>query len=252
LGVQSLNDALLKKLGRAHSSAEALKAAELCLREIPNVSGDLLYAVPGQDPEEPGLHAQELVGLGLRHLSAYHLTLGPEHFLHPKLPPDSVAWSQIRGISERLLPFDFLHYEVASFAKPGSESRNNKNYWSGGPYLALGPSAHGFDGDFTRWNNIADWREYIRRIGAGESPIAETEQLSLEQRRIEVIFTSLRTAQGLDLAAFQGRFGEDLEATRGKMLARWAEEGLGWVTNGRLVLTFSGRMLADEIAKALL
>ncbi len=252
LGVQSLNDELLKKLGRVHSAADALRAAELCLREIPNVSGDLMYAVPGQSVEEPGQHALEFARLGLQHVSAYHLTLGSEHFLHPKLPPDTFAWSQIRAISDQLSPLEFLHYEVASFAAPGRESKNNKNYWSGGPYLALGPSAHGFDGESTRWNNVADWQEYIRRMDVGESPLAETEKLTQDQRRIEVIFTSLRTSEGLDLGDMQRRFGKNLEETHGKMLACWQEEGLGTVTNGRLVLTFSGRMLADEISRSLL
>jgi oxygen-independent coproporphyrinogen-3 oxidase len=252
LGIQSLDDALLKSLGRVHSAMEARRAAETCLKEIPNVSGDLLYAVPGQSEELPGKHALELARLGIQHISCYHLTLGPEHFLHPKLPPDAFAWKQIHAISEQLSELGFLHYEIASFAAPGRESRNNKNYWNGGPYLAFGPSAHGFDGNNERWSNVSDWREYIRRIEAGESPRAWTENLTPEQRRIEVIFTSLRTSEGLDLDDFQRRFGENLTETRAKLLARWAEEGLGRITKGRLVLNFSGRMLADEIARSLL
>lgn len=252
LGVQSLDDRLLRKLGRVHSANDARFALENCRAEIENVSCDLMYAVPEQPAQEPGLQALELVNLGASHISAYHLSLEKDHFLHAHLPPDGYAWEQIRGIADKLQPFGFLHYEVASFAAPGKESRNNKNYWSGGPYLALGPSAHGFDGANRRWWNVADWREYTRRIEAGESAVAENENLTPEQRRIEVIFTELRTAKGLDLEAFQERFGTDLVSQKSALFERWQKEGLGQVTNGHFVLSFSGKMLADEIAKSLL
>lgn len=252
MGVQSLNDQLLRRLGRVHSAEQARQALENCLSEIENVSCDLMYSVPDQPENEPGEHALELVKIGARHLSAYHLTLEKEHFMHPKLPSDEFAWKQVRSIADRVQPLGFHHYEVASFAAPGKESRNNKNYWSGGPYLALGPSAHGFDGENQRWWNIADWQEYMRRMEKGESAVSEKETLSPEQRRIEVIFTSLRTSQGLDLTQFHRQFDCDLLGQKAPLFERWQKEGLGSVTNGHFVLSFSGRMLADEIAKSLL
>lgn len=252
MGVQSLNDNLLKKLGRVHSADDARRALETCLQEIENVSCDLMYGVPGQPEEEPGEQALELVNRGAQHLSAYHLTLEKEHFLHSQLPSGELAWKQIRGIADRVIPLGLGHYEIASFAAPAQESRNNKNYWSGGPYLAYGPSAHGFDGDSNRWSNVSDWTEYVRRIEAGEAPEAWTEKLTAEQRRIEVIFTSIRTSKGLDLEAFQRQFGIDLVSQKGALFERWLKEGLGTVTNGHFVLSFSGRMLADEIAKNLI
>ncbi len=252
MGVQSLNDILLKKLGRMHSANDARRALETAAAEIGNVSCDLMYAVPDQSESEPGEQALELVKLGATHLSAYHLTLEKDHFLHSKLPSGDFAWKQIRGVADRVIPLGMGHYEIASFASPERESRNNKNYWSGGPYLALGPSAHGFDGEFTRWSNVSDWMEYMRRVNAEEDPAAWTETLTPEQRRIEVIFTSIRTSNGLDLAAFKAKFDVDLVSQKGGLLERWQNEGLGTVTNGRFVLSFSGRMLADEIAKNLL
>jgi oxygen-independent coproporphyrinogen-3 oxidase len=252
LGVQSLDDATLKRLGRAHSAAQAREAVKACATEIPNLSCDLIYAVPEQPEGTPAQHALELHRLGARHLSLYHLTLEKEHFLHQSLPGDSFAWAQLRQVADNLQPLGFHHYEVASFGLPGAESVNNKNYWSGGPYLSFGPSAHGFDGNRERWSHVSDWREYIRRAEAGESTRAWTENLTAEQRRIEVILTSLRTAEGLDLDAFARDFGEDPRTTRSSSLARWAEDGLATLANGRLVLTFEGKMLADEIARVLL
>ncbi len=243
IGVQSLNDDLLRKLGRVHSSKDALSALRNCKAEIENVSCDLIYAVPGQPEQEPGEQALELVREGAVHLSAYHLTLEKDHFLHSQLPTGEFAWKQIAGIADRVLPLGMSHYEVASFAAPGKESRNNKNYWSGGCYLAFGPSAHGFNGEAERWSNVSDWAEYVRRIEQGENPRAWTENLTAEQRRIEIIFTSLRTSQGLPL---------DHVSQNLPLLERWEKEGLGTVTNGHFVLSFRGRMLADEIAQKLL
>lgn len=252
LGVQSLDDELLKKLGRAHDSSEAKAALAGVRAEIENVSCDLMYAVPGQPEDFPAKEAVELVSLGACHLSAYHLTLEKEHFLHASLPPDDFAWRQIHAVAEALGARGFRHYEVASFARPGFESRNNQNYWSGSPYLALGPSAHGFDGARERWSNVSDWREYVRRAEAGESTRAWTENLTDEQRRIEVIFVSLRTDQGLDLAGFKAEFGVDLVDQRPALFERWEKDGLGHLAQGRFVLTFRGRMLIDEIARALI
>jgi oxygen-independent coproporphyrinogen-3 oxidase len=252
LGVQSLDDATLRRLGRVHSADEARRAVDAIAGEIDNVTCDLIYAVPEQDEALPAAHALELHRLGAKHLSFYHLTLEKGHFLHSKLPPDDFAWRQLRRVADALEPIGFDHYEIASFALPGRESRNNKNYWFGGPYFALGPSAHGFDGDRTRWTHVSDWREYVRRAEVGECTRAWTETLTDEQRRIEVVFTSLRTREGLDLKAFRKSFGESLAETRAELLGRWREEGLARLDGGRLVLTFEGRMLVDELTKALL
>lgn len=252
LGVQSLDDNLLKKLGRAHDSRQALLALETVRAEIDNVSCDLIYAVPAQGEEQPAKEALELVKRGATHLSAYHLTLEKEHFLHASLPTDDFAWHQLRHVAGRLEPLGHEHYEVASFAAPGRQSRNNKNYWSGGPYLAFGPSAHGFDGGNERWSQLSDWRQYIERVENGQNTRSWTENLTPEQRRIEVIFTSLRTDQGLDLKGFEEKFGIDLLGQKKALLERWEKEGLGHLAQGKFVLTFPGRMLVDEIAKSLL
>lgn len=252
LGIQSLNDEMLKKLGRVHSAQQAKQALALCLAEIPNVTGDLIYAVPGQGEEDPSLHALEMAQIGVKHFSAYHLTLEENHFLYPKLPEGEFAWKQVRHILDRLNPLGFSHYEVSNFGLPGFESRNNQNYWFGGAYLALGPSASGFDGKNQRTKNVADWEKYISLLKSGQPVIEETENLSAEQRKIEVIFTSLRTSRGLDLLAFQANFKDDLESRHAALIENWQKNDICRVTNGHLVLTFQGRMLGDEIARKLL
>ncbi|RYZ94012.1 MAG: coproporphyrinogen III oxidase family protein, partial [Proteobacteria bacterium] len=252
LGVQSLDNPTLKRLGRVHSAESALDSIRLLSSEIKNVSADLIYGVPEQDKEIPAAHARLLAEAGATHVSAYHLTIPSSHFLHRRLPDDAYAWDQIELVAHALEEKGFRHYEVSNFGLPGKESRNNGNYWRGGPYLALGPSAHGFDGNNTRWKNVADWEAYVSRLKSGESPIEETEELTDEQRKIEVVFTSLRTLEGLDLTAFQTRFQTDQMSRHAAFLAKLQEEKLATLSNGKLVLTFRGRMLADEIAAKLL
>lgn len=250
LGVQSLDDLLLKKLGRMHSGQQALTALKTCLTEFANVTGDLIYGVPGQTVEQPAEHALAMAELGLKHISAYNLSLEPGHFMHAKLPSDETSRDQVQRLASALEARGFAHYEISNFALPGFESRNNKNYWQGGSYLGLGPSAHGFDGETTRWHNVADWEAYVKKATTGESVRAETETLTSAQRQIEVIFTSLRTAEGLNLEAFLRKFGVDL--SQNPTLQECEKNGFGRVTNGHFVLTFSGRMLGDEIARKLL
>jgi oxygen-independent coproporphyrinogen-3 oxidase len=252
LGIQSLDDVVLKRLGRTHGAEPARQALQLARKYIPNISGDLIYGVPGQAPNDPARDALSMAGLGLTHISAYHLTIPSNHFLHAKLPEDSFAWKQIEKVAAALAPLGFEHYEVSNFGKPGFQSKNNSNYWRGGPYLALGPSANGFDGEGTRWKNVADWEDYVARLERGESPVEETEYLTLEQRRIETLFTSLRTSKGLDLARFQREFGEDLLLRHASLFEALGKDGLGALANGRFVLTFAGRMLTDEIVRKLL
>lgn len=250
LGIQSLDDQILKRLGRVHTGRQALEALKTCCEAFDNVTGDLIYGVPDQPVNQPAEHACAMADVGLRHVSAYHLTLEPTHFLHAKLPDGDFAWEQIKRLTSALEGRGFEHYEISNFGQPGYESRNNKNYWAGGAYLALGPSAHGFDGDNTRWHNVADWEKYIALATTGQSVVAETEILTAEQRRIETIFTSLRTTEGLDLARFQRDFGVDLETN--PFLKECEKRGLARVTNRHFVLTFSGRMLGDEIARKLI
>lgn len=252
LGIQSLDDQILKRLGRTHSGKRALEALEICASEIENVTGDLIYAVPGQEKGVPAAHAIEMTKAGVRHFSAYHLTLTPSHFLHPKLPPDDFAYEQILEVNERLGALGFRHYEISNFSLPGYESKNNLNYWKGGPYLALGPSAHGFDGNRTRWQNVADWERYVELVNSRESVHESSETLTDEQRKIEALFTGLRLDSGLNLKNIEIEFSCRLVSGREALFLAWEKEGLGRLDNGVFLPTFKGRMLADEIAQKLL
>jgi oxygen-independent coproporphyrinogen-3 oxidase len=252
LGIQSLDDKTLKRLGRTHSASDAKESLKKIRAIFENTSADLIYGVPETTLDSCISDAKQLVELGVNHLSAYHLTLEPKHFLFTKLPTDDFAGEQIMQLSEFLQKSGFDHYEFSNFAKPGFSSKNNSNYWRGGPYYALGPSAHGFDGTNIRWKNISDWQIYINKIHGDSSAVDSTEQLSSEQLQIERLFTSLRTKEGIDLVRWKREFGFPLEEKSASFLEKLGNEGLATLSNERIVLTLKGRMLADEIVKKLL
>jgi oxygen-independent coproporphyrinogen-3 oxidase len=134
----------------------------------------------------------------------------------------------------------FEHYEVSNYARPGREARHNSAYWSGVPYVGLGPAAHGFDGEVRRWNEhgYAAWRD---RVLAGADPIAGSERLSTENRIAESVYLGLRS-----------RIGLATDASDLRIAAPWIEAG--WMTcasDHRLRCTPEGWLRLDALAAAL-
>lgn len=252
LGIQSLEDSTLKRLGRTHSGAEALSAIERAGKIFSNLSCDLIYAVPDQSVDRPAQDAAAILGAGAHHLSAYHLTLEPQHFLYARLPTDEQAKNQIAKVVEICASHGLDHYEMSNFGSERTFSRNNLNYWGGGSYGALGPSAHGFDGERKRWRNLADWKAYGDAILKGENPLESEETLTDEQRRIEVLFTGLRTKFGISLSKYERDFGYSFLERHKIELDRLVNSGLALIDGDRFKLTFEGRLLTDEVVKRIL
>jgi putative oxygen-independent coproporphyrinogen III oxidase len=151
IGVQSLRDDRLKHLGRLHDAEGGRRAVREALRAMPRVSADLIFGLPGQSPEEARDEALELVGLGLRHVSCYQLTIEPgtrfgELAKRGRLPlaDDGAVAEGFLAIDEALSVRGFEHYEVSNYAVPGEEARHNLGYWRGDEYLGLGCAAYGF------------------------------------------------------------------------------------------------------------
>jgi oxygen-independent coproporphyrinogen III oxidase len=136
----------------------------------------------------------------------------------------------------------YEHYEISNYARPGFSSVHNPAYWAGEDYLGIGPSAFSTRG-LQRWQNIPDYREYAARIFQDQSPIGSTENLTSTMKRAERIALSLRTRDGIS----------------GHLLNNWPNEtrefiarGLLRQSNGNLVLTRAGKLLADSVAEAFL
>ncbi|MDP9037117.1 MAG: radical SAM family heme chaperone HemW [Myxococcota bacterium] len=227
IGVQSLDDARLRTLGRLHDAAGGRRAVRDALRAgVPRVSGDLIFGLPGQTPETARDEALALVDLGVRHLSCYQLTIEPrtrfgELARRGRLPlaDEGAVAESFLAIDEALGLRGFRHYEVSNYAQSGEEARHNLGYWRGDEYLGLGCAAVGFaridekggEARGIRWRNAAEPETYVdatrsaREDSAAAScghPTAESmEPLDAQTLLRERIMLGLRVDEGFDLEA---------------------------------------------------
>jgi putative oxygen-independent coproporphyrinogen III oxidase len=145
LGIQSFDDGLLAAVGRIHSADEARRAVALALDHFEQVNIDLMYALPGQTPDQVRRDIETAAAFGPGHLSAYHLTVEPNTAFHrnpPALPDDDLAADMQDLVEAILAEAGYEHYETSAFARPGRQCRHNLNYWTFGDYLGIGAGAH--------------------------------------------------------------------------------------------------------------
>jgi oxygen-independent coproporphyrinogen-3 oxidase len=256
LGMQSLEPAVLKALGRIHTAARALDAiGRVRAAGFQNFGVDLMVAVPGETAEGVCRGVETLVALGVPHLSIYSLQVEEGTPLHAKVargvvaaPAEDVAAERYEALGRILASAGYLHYEVSNYALPGYEARHNQGYWTRRPYLGLGPGAHSFDGR-RRWGNEERVTRYYERVEAEELPRQEMTRVDEARALEEAIFLGLRRARGLRRSAIE-------RAAPGAVGAweRWAAAAgaLAPGPPGRLRPTERGMMTAHEVAAELL
>jgi oxygen-independent coproporphyrinogen-3 oxidase len=247
MGVQSWDDAVLKTLGRAHTSAQAEQTFHT-LREagFENVNMDLMFAVPGQTREQWQQSLEKTIALKPEHVSAYCLTYEEDTEFFQKLNAGNFSQNDERDAEmfettmATLARAVFSHYEISNYAQPGRESLHNLAYWNGADYLGFGPSAFSTVGA-CRWQNAPNSTEYMDCLFAGKSPASFEEKLAPATKRGERIAFGLRTNRGLPAGA----------------LTPWSEQvrefhdiGLLQTTaDDRVVLTHRGKLMADTVAE---
>lgn len=207
VGIQSLINKELQWLGRVHDADQALNALQELLDSGFDVSADLIFGYPLQTLRTWHSSLQQILRLGVQHVSIYQLTLEEDTPLGKKkiLLPDGYPFYRF---AQWYLPKKGLHqYEVASFACPGKESMHNSAYWLQQNVLALGPSAWGYLNGF-RYRNVSMLEEYCASLQSGSpTPIADAENLSLRARGIEAAILALRTRTGIQKKKYIERFG---------------------------------------------
>jgi len=248
LGVQSWDDALLKTLGRVHDATQAEETFRV-LRDagFDNLNIDLMFAVPGQTPEQWRATLEKTIALQPEHVSTYCLTYEEDTayfraLLGGSFRQDVEVDAQLfETTMDTLTGAGFAHYEISNYARPGRESLHNQAYWHGADYLGFGPSAFSTRG-LERWQNIPDTAEYTRRLLAGESTRSFEEHLGRKQRDGEIVAFELRTAAGVDAAQVAAWPGEMGEFAALGLLAKNSRD--------RWALTRRGKLLADSVAEA--
>jgi len=219
LGIQSFDDAQLKKLGRIHDANQARAAIDMAQRAVSRVNLDLMFALPGQDMAACMQDVEQALSYGTEHLSMYHLTLEPNTVFAkypPELPDDDTSAAMQDAVEARLAAAGLQRYEVSAYAKPGARSRHNLNYWEFGDYLGLGPGAHGklsFHDRIVREARLRNPDTWMASAMARDgSHIAESRQVGPDELPFEFMLNALRLKEGVSAASFEERTGLSLAA----------------------------------------
>ena len=242
LGVQSLDDDLLVRLGRLHSPDDARRAFDAARSAgVDNVSLDLMYGLPGQDVARWESTVREVLAWRPEHLSAYALTLDEGSRWAGEgvagLPGEETVTAQYWALARMAREAGYEHYEISNYARRGFRSRHNQVYWRAEEYLALGPGACGFLGD-VRYGNVKPVERYCTALEAGGLPLGTHEVLTPAQRKAEKVILGLRLSDGVPLAW--------LEDAR-SLVETWASLGLLEVAGDRCRLTEAGFLLSDSL-----
>jgi putative oxygen-independent coproporphyrinogen III oxidase len=251
IGVQSFDDAMLRRLGRIHDGNEARRAIEMAREAFDNVNLDLMYGLPGQTPAM----AQADIGEALRwqtaHLSAYQLTIEPNTAFFsqpPRLPAHDLCADMQRMIEDRLAAAGFEHYETSAFARPGVRCRHNLNYWQFGDYLGVGAGAHGkisFPNRITRHARIKQPREYLA-VARGGASMTEDRTIDAKELPFEFMLNALRLIDGFPTEMYSARTGLPVLGVEAA-LADAEEKGLIERTATRIRPTERGRLFLNTL-----
>ena len=253
LGVQSFDAEVLSFLERDHQPQQIFEIVQALQSRIENVSLDLIFAVPGQSLECWKSSLASAVQLNVPHISTYGLTIekGTPFWSQQKagafvLPEEDLAGVMYEFSLEYLESEGLKHYEISNFARAGYECQHNEVYWTGHPYFGFGPGAASYLNGIRRQNHrsVVTW---LKRIKAGESPIAEQEELSPENRAREAIIFSLRRRAGINVSEFSDRYRFDLYDLSQAAIQKHVTAGLLEETATHVRLTPAGCLLADSV-----
>ena len=271
MGVQSLNEALLERLGRVHTRQMAFKSFDI-LRQagFDNLNLDLMFAIPGQTLEVWRETLNEAIAMGSEHLSSYEVIYEEDTPLYELLQAGKVdadedlACSMYEEMVERAMNADFQQYEVANFARnstinpqlstlklPNYSCGHNVNYWRGGSFYGLGPSATSYvRGLRTKsWSNT---QRYCERLEQGQRAVESREELAPLARAGETAAFGLRMVEGWPFELFRQTTGYDLRREWADDMNQLAQQGWGRILPDRFQLTRQGLRFADAAAQLFL
>lgn len=255
IGIQSFFDDDLRFMNRAHNSNQAdscVKSAQD--KGLENITIDLIYAIPESNLDKWKKNVEKAIQLHVPHISSYCMTIEERTTFgnwerNGKLSqiPDEAASEQYLHLVSALKVAGINQYEISNFSKAGFESNHNSNYWTGEPYLGIGPSAHSFDGLSKRRWNVANNTVYLKKIYENDV-FWENEILTSRDRYNETVMTMLRTKKGISLAQLKETFHIDLISIFEKQVNEILQDELALIENDYLRLTTKGLFVADKIA----
>jgi oxygen-independent coproporphyrinogen-3 oxidase len=255
LGVQALDDAALKELGRLHTAQEALDAVAVARSIFERYSFDLIYARPRQTPAEWAAELQRAIAEAAEHLSLYQLTIEPDtpffnlHKAGKLIVPDEDIGRDLYDMTQEVCARAGLPaYEISNHARPGAECRHNLVYWRGHDYVGVGPGAHGrLTVEGRRYATETEKRPetWLMRVEASGSGQIVNEKLTPGETADEYLLMGLRLAEGIDPRRFETLSGRTLDPKRISILQ--GEGAVETTADGRLRVTQSGFPVLDAV-----
>lgn len=253
LGGQSFRAEKLRLLERDHDSPHIVRAVKLAKDARMQVSLDMIFATPGETLDQWAADLDAAIALAPDHVSTYGLTFERgTAFWGRRLRGELIdAGEELeRGMYsiaiDRLAAAGYEHYEVSNFARPGCRSRHNQAYWSGAGYLAAGPGAARYV-DGIRETNHRSTTTYLNRILAGQSPVAERDELSPDARARELLVFSLRRIDGVSRGEFHAITGCDVDQLVSRPLRKFIDLGMLIDDGDRIRLTRQGLFVSDAL-----
>lgn len=253
LGGQSFDDRKLEALERDHRSRQLQRTLDRCRPPFASLALDLIFAVPGETLATWTADLRAAVAASVDHISTYGLTYEKGAAFWGRrqrglLQPvdEELERAMYEAAIDVLTAAGLEHYEVSNFARPGHRCRHNEVYWRGQSYFAAGPGAARYV-DGWREMNHRGTTTYLKRILAGQSPVAERERLPPSEAARERLVFGLRMLEGVERSSFAAETGFEIDALVGPALRRFVDQGLLEDTGGRVRLTRAGLPVSDAL-----
>ena len=254
IGIQSLNDNILKRIGRIHNSKEALQAIDRAISfGFENINADVMFNIPGQTVDDINDTISKLVTKQIRHISFYSLKLeeGTPMYLLKKnkkivMPEEDLEREMYYAGRNIMEKHGLMQYEISNFSVKGYECRHNLKYWKQEEYIGIGPSAHSFLGN-VRFSNPSDLTEYIT---SGENGVFERntlEEMDVNDIIFEYIMLRLRLTEGLKFADFKNKFSIDFKEAYKEQIKHLTENNLIESDDDAIRLTKRGMDLSNYV-----
>ncbi len=253
MGVQALDDQLLKRLGRIHNRRQVFESWTILQKcGFQNLSFDLMMGLPEQSLKQWKKTLNEAIQLNPQHLSCYSLIIeeGTPFYDEQEslnLPNEDTERAMYSCTREILSEAGMLQYEISNFSRPGYESRHNAGYWRRKPYIGLGLGAASLLKEEIRYHNTNDMQHYLQ-YSSDPSAIREDQiELTLSDQMEEFMFLGLRCTRGVQKEEFRSIFGKTMESVYGDVLIKHTQNGLIKEENGWLSLTEKGMDVANLV-----
>jgi oxygen-independent coproporphyrinogen-3 oxidase len=254
VGIQSLNDKILKKIGRIHNSNEAIDSINMCKQTgFKNINADVMFNIPGQSIKDVESTLSKIIRTGIRHISFYSLKLEngtPMYDLEKNgkitMPDENLEremYYEGRSLMEKN---NIFQYEISNFAESGFECRHNLKYWNQEEYIGIGPSAHSFLNSI-RYSNSQNLYLYCENSFKGIFERIIEEELDKDDLMIEYIMLQLRLTEGLNAEDFKKKFSTDFKETYKMQINYLVKNDLLEINDNFVRLTKKGMDISNYV-----